>query len=72
MSRYVDHLDEDEPVRDEQIEHTTEDGESTGQWSRVRYLISSDKERGLYEVMDEFNREIIVSWCEDHWLQEHP
>lgn len=61
--------DPDEPIRGEDIEHLGLDGQPSGMWSKVKLVTSSDPKSGMYEVIDNDNRQLIVCWDRDHWLE---
>ena len=61
--------DPDEPIRGESIEHLGLDGQPSGMWSKVKIVTSSDPAVGMYEVVDNDNRQLIVCWDRDHWLE---
>jgi len=61
--------DPDEPILGEAIERIGLDGEPNGLWSKVKTVISSDAATGRYEVIDRDNRQLIVCWDRDHWLE---
>lgn len=61
--------DPDEPLRGEAIERIGVDGEPNGLWSKVKFVTSSDPDLGKYEVVDNDNRQLIVCWESDHWLE---
>lgn len=61
--------DPDEPLKGEAIERIGVDGKPSGMWSKVKFVTSSDTNTGMYEVVDNSNRQLIVCWQADHWLE---
>jgi hypothetical protein len=59
-----------DPYRGDSIERLGADGMPNGTYSKVKYLLASDANHVVYEVADEFNREMyVVRTGETSWVQ---
>lgn len=54
----------DDPHRNDAVRLLDADGEPSNLWTRVQIIVSSDRRAGLWEIMDVYNRCLVIE-CED-------
>lgn len=58
-----------DPFRDDLIARIGKDGMTTGLYSRVKLILSNDREHEVFEVLDDSNRALYIVKAGLNWLE---